>query len=168
MRKKTPLKKGQIWTLDYFIGLFLFTAVLISGIIILKGQMTEKDTFRNTAREADHIASILLSEQILNTSNSNLSKLSIAENNRINLTKLQEFDSLSYEQKKLMLQSSGEFVFYFYNGTVINESVCFRGYNFSSGDCALNIPNSAENVAKTERIVILNSKIVKLMVLAWN
>lgn len=168
MRKKTQPKKGQVWTLDYFIGLFIFIAVLISGIIILKGQMTEKDTFRSTAREADHIASILLSEQIINSSDSTLSKLSIAENNRINITKLQEFDSLSYEQKKLMVQNTGEFVFYFYNGTVINESVCFRGYIFPSENCTLDIPPSAENIAKTERIVILNSKIVKLIVLAWN
>jgi hypothetical protein len=167
MKKIISTKKGQVWTLDYLIGLFLFIIVLFSVIFIMKGYLSEKDTFKETARESDHIASILLSGQIPYTGDSNISALIISENNRINISKLQTFDSLSYSQKKIMFQNSGEFVFYFYNGSIINETVCFRGYIFPTDNCTLQIPSSAENIAKTERIVILNSEIVKLIVIAW-
>lgn len=164
--KKKFQRKGQVWTLDYITGLLIFLTVLITAIVIMKGYASEKDTFKETARESDHIAAELLNNQERNIS-SNMSLLSIAENNRINITKLNEFDLISYEQKKTMFQASGEYVFYFYNGTIINETVCFRGYNFSVDNCTLQIPQDANNIAKTERLVILQSEIVKLIVLTW-
>ena len=94
MKRIISTKKGQVWTMDYLIGLFLFIIVLFSVIFIMKGYLSEKDTFKETARESDHIASILLSGQIPYTGDSNISALIISENNRINISKLQTFDSL--------------------------------------------------------------------------
>jgi hypothetical protein len=167
MKKTASSKKGQIWTIDYMIGMFIFIATLLAAIFLMRGLMNEKDTFKETARESEHIASILLSEQIPNSSFSNLSALKIAENNRVNITKLQAFDNISYAQKKTLFQNSGEFTFYFYNGTIINQTTCFRGYNFTIDNCTLQIPENAINIAKTERLVILNSQIVKLVVITW-
>jgi hypothetical protein len=165
MNNKRINRTGQIWTIDYIIGLLLFIAVLLSVLVIMKGYLGERDTYKETVREADHIASILLSEELTNISESNLSTLVIAKNNRINTTKLLDFDDITYSQQKTLLQNSGEFLFYFYNGTIINETVCFRGYPLEG--CELAIPQSAVNVAKTERLVILNSKIVKMIVITW-
>jgi hypothetical protein len=166
--KKSSSKKGQIWTLDYMIGLLIFIAALFMAIALMTGFMDEKDTYKETTRNSDHIAATLLSEQIPAINNSNVSLLKISENNRINKSKLQSFDTLTYEQKKLLFQNTGDFVFYFYNGTIINETSCFRGYNISTGNCTLEIPTSASNIAKTERLVILNSQIVKMIVISWN
>jgi len=162
---KRSRKKGQVWTLDYITGLLLFLTILITAFVIMKGYMSEKDTFKETARESDHIAAELLSNQEPNASSN--TGLTIAENNRINITKLNEFDLISYEQKKTIFQTSGEYVFYFYNGTIINETTCFRGYTFSEDNCTLQIPPDASNIAKTERLVILKSEIVKLIVITW-
>jgi hypothetical protein len=66
-----------------------------------------------------------------------------------------------------MMQATGEYVFYFYNGSIMNVTKCFRGYDLGN-TCNLTLPANAKNVAQTERLVIVDSKIVKLIVVTWN
>lgn len=161
-------KKGQVWTLDFVIGLIIFLALLGLSFFIIRGSFNEKDTYTETVRDSDHVAAMLLGESDSNGTILNLNSVKIAENNRINDTKLKNFSDINYNRTKILFQISGDYVFYFYNGTMINyNNSCFRGYNLTP-DCTLNIPLTANNIAKTERIVILNSSIVKMIVISWN
>ena len=172
LSKKPENKQGQVWTLDYFVGLFIFLVIIFTAITLLRNISNDKDKYSETIRESEHIAAMLLRENIEGQNASNLTNPAvIALNNRVNLTLLEGFDNISYAKSKLYFQSSGDYIFYFFNGTVINQSKCFRGYNLSVVNCSINqtdFPSDASNIAKTERVVILNSQIVKLVVISWN
>lgn len=160
-------KKAQVWTLDFIAGLLIFIVIIFIVIATLRNYVNNDDDYADIVRESDHISSMLVGDGFPSDWNStNVLIPGIADNNRINSSKLDSFDELTYSRQKTLLQNTGEFVFYFYNGAIINESQCFRGYALPG--CTLAIPDSAENVAKTERVVILNSSIVKLVVITWN
>jgi len=95
----------------------------------------------------------------------------IADNNRINSTKLNRFDNLNYGKGKVLLHTTNEYIFYFKNKTsIINYSKCVRGYNISTNNnCEPDFTNvSVSNLVKFERLVILNSTLVSMVVYSWN
>ncbi|MGV8168780.1 MAG: hypothetical protein ACP5N3_01875 [Candidatus Nanoarchaeia archaeon] len=160
-------KKAQVWTLDFVTGLLMFIVILFLALAVIRNNLANTSNYESALRDSDHISAMLVGEGFPNDWNSsNVIIPGIAENNRINFTKLNSFDELTYEKQKLLFQNTGDFLFYFYNGTVINESKCFWGYPLAG--CNLAIPSNAENVAKTERVVILNSTITKLIIITWN
>jgi hypothetical protein len=169
MNKITQNKKAQVWTIDFVIGLLIFLVLLFTAIALIRDYVNEKDTYSDVKKEAQHVSSILVSEGLPSDwTNDTVTLPGITNNNRVNLTKLTEYDNLSYAHSKILLQTKGEFIFYFYNGSsIINQTKCFRGYNLTSG-CIFSAPANAKNLATMERFVILNSKIVKLVVVSWD
>jgi hypothetical protein len=168
IKKPAISKKAQIWSVDFTIGLLLFIFILLGAIVLIRNLNNEDDKYSIVAREANHISTSLVSEGLpAGWTNYTVILPGITDNNRVNNTRLNEFDKIKYEKTKIMMQVTGEYVFYFYNGTIINETKCFRGYDFGN-ICTLSLPASAKNIAQTERLVILNSSIVKLIVVSWN
>ncbi|MGV8162671.1 MAG: hypothetical protein ACP5N2_05060 [Candidatus Nanoarchaeia archaeon] len=161
--------KGQIWTLDYIVGLLIFLATVFIAFILIRDLKLDSNNFGHALKESNHISMNLINSGTpSNWNSSNVLIIGISENNRINLTKLDEFDNLTYAKTKLLFQVTGEYVFYFENKTgIINQSKCFRGYDLGES-CILQIPPQADNIAKTERLVILNSNIVKMVIVVWN
>lgn len=164
------IKKGQIWTLDYIIGLLVFIAVILISFTLIRDLKADANRFEKALQESNHISMNLVNPgSPITWNSSNIISIGLCENNRVNLTKLEEYDKLDYNTTKVYLQVSGEYVFYFENRTTIiqQNNKCFRGYYL--GDiCTLNIPSEADNIAKTERLVILNSSIVKMVIIVWN
>lgn len=157
--------KGQVWTIDFIIGMLIFIGLICTVAFIIRGALANEDKYTDVLRESDHIASLLMGETESNGTLANSVKIS--EHSRINETMLRNFSDIEYNRTKLLLQTSGDYVFYFYNGSIMNYSGCFRGYKLEP-DCELAIPSSAKNIAHSERIVILNSTIVRLDIITWN
>lgn len=164
-------KNAQVWTLDYIIGLLMFISTIIIAFVLINSIKVDKNGFEDALRDSNHISMTLISQGTPTDWNtSNVITIGVCDiNNRINLTKIEEFDKLTYEKTKTFFHISGEYVYYFENKTdILKQTKCFRGYDL--GDtCVFDISSEEyKNIARTERLVILNSTIVKMVVLVWN
>jgi hypothetical protein len=160
-------KKAQTWMFDFFVGFLIFLGLLFLGLGLLRNVDNDSDFF-DVKKESERVSSILLSEGFPSNWNSSLvTSPGLLSEHRINVSKLEEFDSLQYDKVKSLMSVHNNFVFYFENTSgIMNVSgKCFRGYDFSGCDV---FDFNYENLAKTERIVILNSKIILMVVLSWN
>lgn len=144
-----------------FVGIVLLTLSILNA-------SSNKSEFESVLMESDHISSILISPGVPNNWNSSMVKaLGLTSNNRINTSKLLEFDAINYYALKSLLGVNDEFAFYFENvsGILNVEGTCLRG--FVSGCDDLYSVIEYDDLSSTSRVVILNSSIVELVVVVW-
>jgi hypothetical protein len=174
-RHNKYLNKGQVFTLDFIVGLSLFLITIFAATKVLFS-MTDNSAQVAAYRDAMHI-----SEQVLaagypsNWTHDNVLSPGIAENNRVNPLALQEYSQIDYQHSKTLLHITSEYAFYIKNSTgIINTTKCIYGYSMLSEDnCTLALDNmmdgiSYDNLVRVERIVIYDSRPVRLVVYAWN
>ena len=162
--------RGQVWTMDFVIGIMLFMIVVFLAVkIILTVYPTENHI--QVYRDAVHLSDNLLSEgypQDWNTTNVILP--GIASNNRINNTKLDLFKGIEYQRVKTLLHVTSDFVFFISNSTTtINTGQCLYGYNLSTEINCKPILTTVkyDTLARIDRMVIYNSTVYTLTVYAW-
>jgi len=169
MNKKN--KKGQVWTTDFIIGLILFIIVLLLMIKLAFSMYPSQDHIV-VYRDAVHLSGALLSPGYpKNWNSSDVLMPGIAENNRINNTKLMTYSDLEYGKAKTLLHVTTDYIFFIQNSTgIINTGRCVYGYNISTdANCTPLLDTiNYENLAKIDRMVIYNSTVVILTIYAWN
>jgi len=123
-------------------------------------------------RDAVYLSDNLLSEGYpSNWTNESVILPGIAENNRINSTRLSEFKTLDYHRAKTLLHVTSDFVFFIRNATnIINISECTYGYSLTHDEnCTpLFTGVSYENLVRVDRIILYNSTVMTMTVYAWN
>lgn len=163
-------KKGQIFTIDYIIGLAIFLFLLIISVNIL---ITFKpyNEFDSIYRDNTYLSETLMTAGAPEDWNvTSVILPGLMNNNRLNLTKLNLFDSIDYETQKELMHQSTEFIFFFeYNNTILNITKCIRGYNISTNtSCQPQLHTvEHENLAKTERIIVHNNSLLKMVFYSW-
>jgi hypothetical protein len=164
-------RRGQVWTVDFIVGLLLFTLVVLITVKVAFSMSPSQDHII-VYRDAVHLSDALLSQGYPSDwTISNVLLPGIAENNRINNTKLAEIAELNYSTAKTLLHVTSDYIFFLRNGTeVINTGNCVYGYNVTTdADCNPELSNmSYDNLAKIDRFVIYNSTVVIMTVYTWN
>lgn len=164
-------KKGQMLFPDFLLGLTIFLIVMaISGKLIV--DMTADNKFEQAYKENLQVSESLLTTGMpTNWTKDNIIIPGIVNDQRLNITKLEEFEKLDYELSKTLLNTKSEFLFYFKNATeIINISNCSYGYNINyTAGCQPNIQNiDMENLVHTDRYIIHNGEIISMRILTWN
>jgi hypothetical protein len=163
--------KGQVWTLDFIIGLMLFIIVVLLSISMIR------DIYPSQKKVDVYHDAIYVSDSLLdagypkNWTESDVILPGIAGNNRINETKLALFDNLDYYRAKTLLHIESDFIFFIKNTTdTINISGCVHGYNLTTdADCNPILSDlDYEDLAKIDRMVIYNSTVMVMTVYVWN
>jgi len=164
-------KKGQVWTTDYVIGLMLFILVLIITVKMVISIQPSQDQII-VYRDAVHLSDAILSKGYpANWTTTDVLLPGIADNNRINNTKLLQFQNMEYGQTKILMHTISDYLFFIKNGTgIINTGKCVYGYNITTNiNCEPQLNTiKYENLAKIERMVIYNSTVVVMTIYAWN
>lgn len=164
-------KKAQVWTIDFIAGLLLFLFVLVVGIK-LATNITPESGFSELYEDTVHFSETLLTKGHPDDWNStNVIIPGIADYNRINITKLEELNKINYDRTKTLFHLSNEYLFFFSNASgIINISKCSHGYSIpENNDCSIDISGiNYKNLAKIDRIVIIDSALAKMTVYTWN
>lgn len=164
-------RNAQVWSFDFTIGFILFLVIIFFGVK-LAINLVPNESYDNLYRESSQLSATLITQGYpLNWNTTTVIIPGIADNSRINETKLREFDKLTYGKSKILLHTSNEYIFYFKNKTsIINTTKCIRGYNIQTDNlCKPNLTSiQVSNLVKFERLVILNSSLVSMIVYAWN
>ena len=170
MRCMMHKKRGQVWTLDFIIGMMLFLFTIIFAVKILYG-IYSPGTNTVVYRDAVFISDNLLSQGYpSNWTTSDVILPGIADNNRINLTKLAVYKNLEYYRAKTLLHSTSDYIFFIRNSTsIINTGQCVYGYNvMTDSNCTPILTNLAySSLVRIDRVIIYNSTIMRMTVYAW-
>jgi hypothetical protein len=123
-------------------------------------------------RDAVYLSDSLLSEGYpLNWTDSGVIMPGIAENNRINMTKLSNFTELDYYNAKTLLHVTSDFIFFIRNNTAImNLSQCVYGYNIATDENCTPILTEItyDNLARIDRLIICNSTVMTMTIYSWD
>ena len=164
-------KRGQVWTVDFIGGLLLFTLVILITIKVAFTMAPSQDSII-VYRDAVHLSDALLSQGYpLNWTDEDVLLPGIAENNRIDNTKLEEISELNYSNVKTLLHVTSDYIFFIRNDTnTINTGQCVYGYDVPvNANCTPILSGlHYDNLAKVDRIVIYNSTVVIMTVYTWN
>jgi len=162
------MKKAQTWIFDYIVGFLIFAFLMFLSLSLLRS-IDSKSDYSLVNREADISATSLLSPGFPENWNSSVVVVpGLTSNNRINISKIEMLDSFDYGRLKSLLQLTGEIWFYFKNSSGLIEinGACVRGFTYD-GCSVPEVSSYYKDVAWVERIVVLNSEIVSMVVVVW-
>jgi hypothetical protein len=166
-------KKGQVWTADFIVGLLLFVLMMLVSIKIVFDMYPSQDSLI-VYRDAVHLSDNLLSEGYPANWSTNLNDVilpGVAENNRINNTKLSNFNNITYNKAKTLMHVTSDYIFFIHNSTtVINTGHCVYGYPLTT-DVNCNpvlTTQKYENLARIDRVVIYNSTVMMMTIYTWH
>ena len=161
-------KKGQIWGMDLVIATIIFSAAIAFFYLYTFNQSAESERLlEDLGYEGGIITDTLLSEgHPENWNETNVVQLGILTNGKINETKLEQFYNMSrndYFSLKRVLNSRYNFYFFLEeNMSITGQTIDGIGY---TGITRNNL--SAENIVKTERIVIYKNKPMGANLYIW-
>lgn len=164
-------KKGQVFTLDFFIGLFAFIALLVIGFTQLFSFLPN-DNFKNLNDDALHISTILVNNGYPNNWNStNVVFPGVTDKRKLNITKLQHFENIPYSYSKFLFHTDADYLFFFENKTdTLNLSSCVYGFPVSVNqtNCRPLMGNvNYDNLIKTQRLIAHNGSIITMVIYTW-
>lgn len=164
-------RKGQAWILDFIVGFVLFLIVLLLTTTVLF------DHFEETGFSDAEESAYIISESLLgpgypkNWTNETVIRIGLTSENRLDLQKLSSFSNLTYGDSLSYFGVKNDYVVFFErNGTVQNLTGLECGYGKVEvlQNCAINLNNiDYDNLAKVNRLIILNSTILELVVYTW-
>ncbi|MGV8172274.1 MAG: hypothetical protein ACP5OA_06300 [Candidatus Woesearchaeota archaeon] len=157
--------------MDFIIGIILFILIIFVALKIMS-DMYPSEEYITVYRDAVHLSDRLLSEGYpLDWNTTTVILPGIAENNRINLTKLSLFKELDYYHAKTLMHVTSEYIFFIRNSTgIINISQCTYGYDIITDENCTPILDTINynNLARIDRFVLYNSTVVSLIIYSWN
>jgi hypothetical protein len=163
-------RRGQIWYLDFVLGITAFLLMLVVFIAFTDAPVDTR-TLEDILSEAGAISESLVSTGYpVGWTNDTVQRIGITDGyQRINETLLARFASMSYDRAKGLFGTKYDYVMFFTDkaGTkLVPNGICIYGYGSNGTDCDPGI--DARNLVKVERIVILNATPRKLVIHAWN
>lgn len=174
LRHKAQYKFGQIWTIDFIVGLMLFIVIILVAIGIIY-RANEAQTDVGSVTEAARVSQILLSQGYPSSWNNQTviipGILEEGKVSRISKYKLEQFDAIGYGRAKTLFGISGEYLFYMSTTAgIYNSSKCIYGYELNATqNCQLNMSAiHATDINRIDRLVIMDNKTMMLTVIVWS
>ena len=167
--------KSQVWTTDFIISIMLFIALfLLFGKTIFDLTNDSKEDIVPLITEGRAVSDSLISEGYpVNWNNATVSKIGLTADNRIDASKISAFYSMNYSEAKRLFNTPYDFFVFLSDEN--NKLISVEG-NYGFGNPAINATQDNvtlsgvdfERLAKIDRIVIYDSKIVKMVVYLWD
>lgn len=163
-------KKAQIWSLDMIIAVVMFTLALFAVYEYLINAENKKIGDINELTRDSQIVSDLL----LSTGNpeswtvDDVKEIGITSNNRIDIDKWERFSQIEYYKTKRIFNTKYDYYVYFVNQE--NSVVSINGIQGvgNPGVTPANIDSIETNrIVRVDRLVIYESRIVKMVLLVW-
>ena len=170
MNQKRKYKKGQVWTVDFILGLmlFLFTIIIVVRILF---NIVVPDTYEPVYRDAVYLSDKLLSPGYPeNWTVNNVIIPGIATQNRIDISRLSKYGQIEYGESKTLMHITSDYIFLFRNSTsIVNTGQCVYGYNISvDADCNPILTTiTYKDLIHIERVVIYNSTPMIMTIYEW-
>lgn len=154
------MSKGQVWYTDFMVGVLIFSIVLVTYFYYVEHTDQSDDGLMGyVVSEAKAISSYLITAGYpADWSETNVSTVGLTDGAyRIDMGKLQDFNSWGYEERRGYLHTAKDYYFFleYPNGTVFNK-LCADPFV----GCVE--WNSSYHLAQSTRLVIYNSSIVKM------
>ena len=161
-------KNAQVWGLDLMMAVFIFVIGVVAFLIYTVNYSGEAaESFERLKYEGDNSMKMLLSEgSPKDWKESDVLRIGVVSNNKINETKLERFYSLAknnYSMTKTILNTKYDFYFFLGNAIIINgEEIEGIGKPNITIDTL-----SAYNLIKITRFSIYREKPVTLYLYIW-
>ena len=162
---KSSYKKAQLWSIDFIIGLVLFSSALFFFYSYGTNSLnTQNEDFQEMFIQAEKLSDNLISSgHPTNWTNDSVVSIGLTDGNtRLDSDKLLEFSKIDYVITKRILSSKKDFQIMFKNKEnqilEIAENTIW-GKNISN--------ESPENIIPVTRFLFYNSEIIKMEVLIW-
>lgn len=158
-------KKAQVWYADFTVGVLIFSMVIFAYFYYVEHQEYSDDTLQGALlTEAKTISNYLIGEGYpLNWTSANVSIVGLTSgNHRIDLDKLDDFNSWGYEERRGYLHTTKDYYFFlqYMNGTKFNELCTDPG----SGCVAW---NSSVQLVQESRLLIYNGTISRMVLYVY-
>ena len=161
-------KNGQVWGFDLMIGITIFMlGILIFFLYTLNTSPESEDKINSLTYDGNFIADSLLSDGYpANWDSSNVIRIGLTTDNRINQTKLDEFYSfttINYEKTKNILNTRYDYYITFsddikvYEGTPSEQTIPYIG----------KISPNPSDLVKVSRVTIYKNKPITLYIYLW-
>jgi hypothetical protein len=155
-------KDGQVWYTDFMVGVLIFSVVIIAYFYYVEHtDYSDESLVSALLSESKTISNYLVGEGYPSGwSVSNVSTVGLTDGNyRISETKLSDFNSWGYEERRGYLHTTKDYYFYleYLNGTRFNE-LCEDQF----AGCV--VWNGSYHLVQTSRLLIYDSKVVKMVI----
>ncbi|MBU0906524.1 MAG: hypothetical protein KKD18_04605 [Nanoarchaeota archaeon] len=148
-------KEGQAWGFDLVVGMVIFIVGIVSFYLYttnLSG--ASQEVIGQLQQEGEMIADSLMSEgSPIDWDASNVARIGVLSDARINETKWAEFKSLTYGRTKALFRVRNEYFVYIGNDVANGVGLDASG---------------ATNLVKITRVVVYNQSVATLNIYSWN
>ena len=147
--KLTKNKKAQAWSLDLIVaGAIFMIGIIVLYVYTVNYSSQTKSDLNELFYEGNLASQLILSEE----------DDGILSEQKINQTKLEEFDSLSSQEKKSILGLNNDFYFTFPGLEIGGTPVDYIGIMNTT---------DTESLIQVTRLTIYKNKPVKFLVYSW-
>jgi len=156
--------KAQVWYTDFMVGVLIFAVVIVSYFYYVEHTQYSDDSLMSAlVSETKTISSTLVTRGFpegwtaVNVTNVGLTD----GGSRINATKLSNFNSWTYEERRGYLHTTKDYYFYleYLNGTKFNE-LCTDAGNCTDW-------NSSYHLTQGTRLLIQGSDIIRMVLYVY-
>ncbi|MBN1156764.1 hypothetical protein JXA85_04050 [Candidatus Woesearchaeota archaeon] len=172
--KNKRSKKSQMFMIELALAILIFVSAMSLYYKYLSDMKTssaeELNELIDNARDISE--SFLTPGQPNDWNSTDVNMIGIANNNRINETKLLSFRNISYDETKFLLATQYEFYVFFKNRygnpvRILNDTAEGIG---KPGINSTNIKeqDDVKSIIKVERIVVMNSDIARMVIYVWS
>ncbi|MFH1063866.1 MAG: hypothetical protein V1729_02180 [Candidatus Woesearchaeota archaeon] len=158
-------RKAQVWYTDFMVGVLIFVVVMSSYFYYVEHTQHSDDNLMTTLlSEGKTISSTLVAQGYpAGWTTVNVTNVGLTDGGaRMNLTKLSNFNSWSYEERRGYIHTTKDYYFYleYMNNTRFNELCIDPGANCSDW-------NSSYNLVQSTRLLVYGSDIVRMVLYVY-
>jgi hypothetical protein len=161
-------KKSQAWSIDLMVAIAIFSiGIVVFYAYSINGPGESEENMQNLFYDGEIITNTILSEGYpINWNETNVDKIGLLTDNKINKTKLEYFYDLTqkdYEKTKLIFNTKYNYYLFFDKNITINSN-SIEGI----GKPGINKNNiNTENLIKITRITVFENKPATAYLYIW-
>jgi hypothetical protein len=155
-------KRAQVWYTDFIIGVLIFSIVVVTYFYYVEhSEHSDENLMSYLVSEVKSVSSSLMSEGYpQGWTASNVTIVGLTDGNfRINMTKLSNFNSWGYEERRGYIHTTKDYYFYmeYLNDSRFNELCADPGAGCVEW-------NSSYYLAQNTRFLIYGSDVIRMVV----
>ncbi|MBU2561150.1 MAG: hypothetical protein KKD17_02550 [Nanoarchaeota archaeon] len=163
--EKAVPRKAQVWYTDFMVGVLIFSVVVITYFYYVEHTSYSDETLMSSLiSEAKAVSNSFVTRGYpVDWTAANVTTVGLTDGDyRIDSSKLSDFNSWGYEERRGYLHTTKDYYFYleYLNGTRFNE-LCEDPL---AGCVAW---NSSYNLAQNTRLLIYDSKVVRAVLYVY-